>query len=154
MLFISSYHRVARTFFFPLPSCPTRHKRPPAEKTKLGLEPQVIEAGQILSFDNRGRLGKTKKQKKGPDQRDRLKSLLQFLHGIHSERAVGVENTKKRLRNPQIPIKESEIYLLVVIWMIKLCSKSKRCHASRNIFDRKPKMDSTAYGLWWFLKRW
>ena len=55
-----------------------------------------MEAGQILSFDNRGRLEKTKKQKKGPDQQDRLKSPLQFFHGIHSERAVGVEDTKKR----------------------------------------------------------
>ena len=149
MLFISlsSSHRAARTFFFPLPSCPTRHKRP--------LQKRLSWAWSANSFIRQPRkTGNTKKQKNVHDQQGRHKNPLQFFHGIHSERAVGVEKAKKRLRSPQIPIKESEIYLLVVIWMIKLCSKSKRCHASRNIFGRKPKMGSTAYGLWWFLKRW
>ena len=102
-----------RGLFFPSSQLPYATQKAPAEKTKLGLEQQVIEAGQILSFDNRGRLGNTKKQKNVHDQQGRHKSPLQFFHGIHSERAVGVEKAKKRLR--QIPIKESEIYLLVVI---------------------------------------
>ena len=74
-----------------------------------------MPGGQILSFTNRGRLGNTKKQKNVDDQQGRHKSPLQFFHGIHRERAVGVEKAKKRLRSLQIPIKESEIYLLLVI---------------------------------------
>ena len=46
--------------FFPSFQLPFARQKAPAEKNKLGLEPQVMEAGQILSFDNRGRLGNKK----------------------------------------------------------------------------------------------
>ena len=51
--------------FFPSSQLPYATQKAPAEKTKefLALEPQVIEAGQILSFDNRGRLGNKKSKK-------------------------------------------------------------------------------------------
>jgi len=84
-------------------------QKAPAEKTKLGLERKSFHSTTEEDW------GIQKKQKNVHDQQGRHKSPLQFFHGIHSERAVGVEKAKKRLRSPQIPIKESEIYLLVVI---------------------------------------
>ena len=63
-VFLSSSHRAARTFF-PSSQLPYATQKAPAEKTKefFAVEPQVIEAGQILSFDNRGRLGNKKSKK-------------------------------------------------------------------------------------------